>query len=128
MNFFKKGFEYNNLAKSFNGLIPWIDQLEMKINFGEVDVISDVFLLTYLCRIEVQDRIEQYNWSFGTPIDIPILEKRVTLMMAYQMTIGKIMKIADEIGRTNDVNDILAKGELFHELDKAIPSHLKKII
>ena len=128
MNFFKKGFEYNNLAKSFNGLIPLIDQLEMKINFGEVDVISDVFLLTYLCRIEVQDRIEQYNWSFGTPIDIPILEKRVTLMMAYQMTIGKIMKIADEIGRTNDVNDILAKGELFHELDKAIPSHLKKII
>jgi len=128
MNFFKKGIEYHNMAKSINGLVPMIGQLERKLKNGNAELTDEIYLLSYLGRKEILDRIAEYKWNLGTPIVVPALGGKSTLLFAYQMTITKLMVMAEQIGLSSDVNDILGRGELYFELDKSIPNHLKNLI
>lgn len=133
MKFFKKGIEYNKLAKGFNGTFVMINELEVKIennyqnNFSELE--QDIFILAYLCRKEILDRMEEYNWAMASPIVVPMMSKgRLTLTFAFQQTVGRIYKFAEIIGVSDEVNEILDKGNAYFEIDRAIPNHIKNTL
>jgi len=130
MKFFKKGIEYNKLARGFNGIFVMINELEVKIennyssDYSEFE--QDVFILAFLCRKEILDRMEEYNWAMASPISVPMMSKgRLTLTFTYQQTIGRIYKYAEVIGVSEVVNDILDKGDAYFEIDRSIPNQIK---
>lgn len=133
MNFFKKGIEFNNLAKGFNGTFVMINELETKIQHNYSDDYSefeqDLLILAYLCRKEILDRMEEYNWSMGSPIIVPVMSKgRLTVTFAFQQTVGRLFSLAEKLSISDEVNEILDKGNAFFEIDRAIPNHVKNLL
>jgi len=130
MKFLKKGIEFNNLAKGFNGTYIMINELEVKIkNHDEIDYSDfheDFFIVAYLCRREIIDRLETYGWGMHSPLMIPMMSRgRVTLLFAYQQTVGRLMEIANTAYLSDEVRDILDKGETYYEIDRIIPPQIK---
>ena len=133
MKFFKKGIEYNKLAKGFNGTFVMINELEVNIennyssDYSEFE--QDIFILAYLCRKEILDRMEEYNWAMASPIIVPMMSKgRLTLTLAFQQTVERIYKLAEIMGVSEEVNEILNKGNAYFEIDRAIPSNIKNTL
>ncbi|MFH2142618.1 MAG: hypothetical protein ABIJ97_09365 [Bacteroidota bacterium] len=88
MTIFKKGIEYNNLAQGFNALYVMINEIEVKIQNQSSDDYSElyeeIFFLAYLCRREILDRMETYNWDLATPIIVPMISKgKLTLTFVF---------------------------------------------
>ena len=133
MKFFKRGFAYNNLAKGFNGLFVMINEFEVKVERNYTNNYSDyeeeLFLLAYLCRREILDRMEEYPWSMTSPINIPMMSRgRLTLGFAYQQTIGRINLLAEKLSVKEEVFGILEKHEIYFDLDRAIPNSVKNFL
>ncbi|MDC9721878.1 MAG: hypothetical protein PSN34_03780 [Urechidicola sp.] len=133
MKFFKKGIEYNKLAKGFNGTFVMINELEVNIennystDYSEFE--QDILVLAYLSRKEILDRMEEYNWAMASPIVVPMMSKgRLTLTFAFQQTIGRLYKFAEIMGVSEEVNEILDKGNAYYEIDRAIPNHIKNTL
>jgi len=133
MKFFKKGIEYNNLAKGFNGTFVMINELEVKIennhsgDFSEFE--QDIFILAYLCRKEILDRMEEYRWAMASPIAVPMMSKgKLTLTFAFQQTVGRVYMLAETMGVSDEINEILDKGNAYFEIDRAIPNHIKNAL
>jgi len=133
MKFFKKGIEFNNLAKGFNGTFVMINELETKIQHNYSNDYSefeqDLLILAYLCRKEILDRMEEYNWSMGSPIIVPMMSKgRLTVTFAFQQTVGRLYSLAEKLLLSDEVNEILDKGNAYFEIDRAIPNHVKNLL
>ena len=129
MNFLKRGLEYNRLAKIFNGTYVMINELEVKVKNNEDEIHQDFFILAYLCRKEIIDRMEEYNWSMSTPIVIQMMSKgRLTLLFAYQQTIGRLLILSNELGLSDEVQEILDKGNAYFEIDNALPLNIKNML
>jgi len=129
MNFLKKGFAYNKLAKGFNGLYVMINELEVKVNNNDDELHQDFFIIAYLCRKEVLDRIEEYNWNMGNPIVVPMMSKgQLTLMFAYQQTVGRLIRLANDSGLAKEIEEILEKGNAFYDIDNALPLNVKNML
>jgi len=127
MKFFKKSLEYNKLAQAFNGQYQMLQNL--MDNPNTEDFTNDLFILAYIGRKEILSRMEEYNWNMNGRIVVPMMPgNQKTLVYAYQQTIGKLMAFSEEHGYYNEVQDILDGGELFHEFDKSIPEHIKKML
>ena len=133
MKFFKKVTEFNNLAKGFNGVYQMINELEAKINnhystdYSEFE--EDLFFLAYLSRNVILNRIEIYNWDMNSRIIVPMIYKGYsTLIFVYQETIGRIYVLSEKLLVSDEVNEILDKGNAYYEVDKIIPSHIKHMI
>ena len=77
MKFFKKGIELNNLAKYFSMVYLQLNELELKIKNAKdkESYLEDLFVLAYISRKEIIDRIEEYKWSWTTPIMMPPISK-----------------------------------------------------
>jgi hypothetical protein len=126
MAFFKKGIAFNKLAKSFNSTYIMLNELEIKLKQNHEDSEQDIYILAYICRKEILDRIEEYNWSMMSPIIVPILSKRtVSLTFAFEETIGRLQSFAEEAGASKIVADILEKGKSYFELERALPLNLR---
>lgn len=128
MNFFKKGIEYNNLAKAFNGHSQMLSQLELKLENEDEDVTEDFYVLAYLGRKEIIDRLEEYKWNMNSLIVVPNLGGRTTVVSAMQMTISRLTLLAQENNLLEEVQEIMNKGDLYFELDKTIPDYIKKLL
>lgn len=127
MKFFKKGLEYNKLAQAFNGHYQMLQQIIPKSQHE--DVRDDLFLLAFIGRKEIIDRMEEYNWNMNGPIVIPMMPgQRKTLAYAFQQTIGKLMELGETTGYSEQIQEILDKGTLYFELDKSIPDFMKKMM
>lgn len=126
MAFLEKGLEYNKLAKAFNSIYLMLQQLISKIENEPIEVV-ELYLLAYIGRKEIIDRMDKYNWDLYGPIVIPMMPGyKKTLSYAYQQTIGKIEDISEQEYCSDEVQEILNKGEFYYELDRNIPDEMKK--
>jgi len=127
MGFFKKTAEYNKLAQSFNGLYPMIQELNAKTSDEEIK--EDLLLLAYIGRINIIDRMETYNWNYNGSIVVPSMPgRKTTLINAFNLTIGMITHMADELGIENQNPGIFDQDDFFYDLEKNIPSYIKNLI
>jgi len=109
-----------------------INELEVKIQrdylSDDLDCEEELFLIAYLCRNEILDRMEEYGWAMASPIVVPMMSKgRLTLNFAFQQTIGRLYSIAEKLFLSDELNDILDKGDYYYKLDSSIPIHIKNI-
>lgn len=126
-NFIQKGLEYNKLAKAFNGNYIMLHTAIQSSNSG-VNIIPDIYILAYLGRKEILDRIDKYKWNMNSPIAIPMISSsRITLLMAYQATIGEVMRIASEKGILDKTSEILEGGPAYFEMDRTVPASYKNM-
>lgn len=131
MGLFTKGIEYNKLAMAFNGMFLIVNEIDNKaksrISEAEFDKIPDeLIMLAYLCRINIVNRMEKYDWGLMTPIKIPnISSSRITLMQAYNMTVDKVSILAMDLEMTDVIQSVLEKGEHFYKFEKSLPVHVK---
>ena len=127
MKFLKKGVEYNKLAKAFNGIYQMLQDVIQKMQYE--DAQNDIFVLAYIGRREIIDRMEEFNWDINSSIIIPMMPgKQKTLAYAYQQTILKILELGETEGYSEEVTEILDKGNLYSELDNKMPDHIKKMM
>jgi hypothetical protein len=127
---FKKGIEYNNLAKAFDGMFTIVNQVEDKtteISVEEFNKIpGELMMLAYLCRINIIDRMEKYEWDLMNSIIVPsISSSKITLMHAYNMTIDKLSIVASDMDMLDEIQSVLAKGKHFYEVENSLPQHIK---
>ena len=128
IKFFKKGTEFKKLAEGFNGTYAMINEFEMQIANNQFSV-EDLYIISYLIRREILDRIELYNWNMNTPIIIPLMSKgRLTLNFAFQQTVIRMHKIAESIDLYDEIIGILNKDDIYYEIENTIPSHIKKVV
>lgn len=130
MKLFKKGIEYNKLATNLNSTYIMLNEIEVKIknsiNNDFSDFEQDLYILAYLGRKQIIERIETYNWSMMSPIIVPMLSKGgVSLTFAFEQTIGRLQKFSEQIGFARIVNDILEKGKSYYEIERSIPLHMR---
>lgn len=133
MKFLKRGFAFNKLAKGFSSIYLMINELEVKLKDDFVldysEFHQELYVIAYLCRKEILDRMEEYNWGMHFLISSPMISRsRITLTLAYQQTIGKVYTISEELGISERINEILEKGDAYYTVDKALPSHVKKML
>lgn len=127
MNFFKRALEYNNLAKSLNGIYQMLNDTIRKRN--QINISEDLLVIAYISRVEIIDRIAIYRWSGNTRIIIPMMPgTNKTLDYALTQTIDRLVMIGNEIGIEEEIEDVLNKGALFYRIENEIPESIKKII
>ena len=131
-NFFKAGIEFNNLAKSFNGMNVIIQWLNPRIenSADKSEFTKTIFYLSYIARKGVWDRIEKYGWEMHREAIIvtTISKNRITLNYALSQTIGKVSLLASELGIVSEVQEIMDGGALYFEIEKHIPDNIKKLV
>lgn len=124
MKFFKKGIELNNLAKYFSMVYLQLNELELKIKNAKdkESYLEDLFVLAYISRKEIIDRIEEYKWSWTTPIMMPPISKGfIQIIDIYKKTVSRIIIISSELEVEVIISDILEKGNAYKEIDKMNP-------
>lgn len=130
-NFLKTGKEFNNLAKSMNGMNAMIEDLIPKIerSYDHSEFTEVVSVLAYVARKGVLDRIEQYNWAMDTKIIVPTIDReRITLMYAFTQTVGKLHTIAAQLDLTELVEEIMEKEDAYYQLENILPPEITKNI
>lgn len=130
-NFLKTGIEFNNLAKSMNGMNFMIQDLIPKIERSHdySEFTEDVLVLAYIARKGVLDRMEQYNWTMDAKIVVPTIERgRITLTYAFTQTVGKLHMIAAQLDLSDLVEEIMDKGDAYYQLERNLPEQITKNI
>jgi len=130
-NFLKTGIEFNNLAKSMNGMNVMIQDLIPKIerSYDHSEFTEDILVLAYIARKGVLDRMEQYNWTMDAKIIVPTIDRgRITLMYAFTQTVGKLQMIAAQLELTEMVEEVMEKGDAYYQLERNLPSEITKNI
>ena len=130
-NFLKPGIEFNNLAKSMNGMNVMIQDLIPKIKRSDdySEFTEAILVLAYIARKGVLDRMEQYNWTMDAKIIVPTIDRgRITLMYAYSQTVGKLQILAEQLDLSNLVEEIMEKGDAYYQMERNLPSEITKNI
>lgn len=130
-NFLKTGIEFNNLAKSMNGMNVMMQELIPKIerSYDHSEFTDDILVLAFIARKGVLDRMEQYNWSMNTKIIVPTIDNgRITLMYAFSQTIGKLKMIAAQLELTELVEEVMVKGDAYYQIESNLSSEIAKYI
>lgn len=130
----KMNDEFTEIAKSIGKAILILNELE-KLPMESSDVLKkkDIFFqFAYYCRVKILDKIELYNWSLNTPIEIPINMfsiKHYNLELALEHILGQLKYLVDcENVTKNGVNEILAKGSLFYTHENKLSEQEKESI
>ena len=129
--FLKPGIEFNNLAKTMNGMNVMIQELipQIQNSYDKEEFAEQVLVLAYLSRAGVWDRLEKYNWTMDAKIVVPTIDRgRITLAYALMQTVGKVSILAEELEMGDVVQEIMDKGAAFYEFEKHIPELLKNSI
>lgn len=130
-NFMKAGIEFNNLAKSMNGMNVMLQELipKIEISYDYSEFTEEVLVLAYIARKGVLDRMEQYNWTMDAKIVVPTIDRgRITLMYAFTQTVGKLGAIAEQLELSELVQNIMEKGDGYYQLEINLPSEFTKNI
>lgn len=126
-NIFKKGKEFNNLAKSFNGVYVMIQDIIPKIqrNPSREEFAESIFAMAYIARKGIDDRIETENISMDAKIIVPTINRGfITVAYAYNQTVGKLAGIAEELDLGDEMDEIMSKGNAFRQLEKTLPKEI----
>lgn len=122
-NFIKKSIEFNKMAKAMNGMNVGLQSLLYKIENGidDSEITDNILSIAYIARKGVLERTEQYDWSINSKIFVPTINRTsITLMYAFDQTIGRLQLLAGRFNLTEIVNNILEKGKMFYEIEKTI--------
>lgn len=115
----------NELAQAFNGVYQ---MLQPFVNSQEICFQEDLFSIAYICRKEIIDRIDSCNFRMEALIIVPMISSTsVTILNAYQQTIGQLFAISAEKGYLEDVSEILEKGELYTTVENKIAESLRNM-
>lgn len=116
--------DINKMATTIGKVIAFLDELDGKIE-SKYDIYEQkeaFYLAAYICKVGILERIDKNNWSMNTPIFIPtgfLKSRHETIIIALNLTLGKLMMMAkDDNIVTEDISEILSKGDLFYEFEK----------
>jgi len=113
-------------------VIHLLSDLEAEIRFKTdiYDNKEDYYVLAYMCRVGILDRIEKNNWPQSMPVFIPtglVTFRKATISSGLMDTVGKLKSIVEgDVWVSECIEDILKKGNSFYEVDKMIPMEHKK--
>lgn len=129
MKLLKRGKEYKKLAKAFNSSFTMLNELNYKINKSSQEYCLEykekIFVISFITRRSIIERIKNYNWPKAGPIIIPFLSNRnVTLEFAFNQLFEIITEIAKKMKLENEVNNILDKQDNYYEIEKIVPDHI----
>jgi len=131
MNLFERGSEYNKLAKAFNGIYVLLMDLEQNLKTNpssKNDCMEDILFIAYLFRKEVLDRMLKYNWPITTSMYVPMISKdKINLNFAFTKVSNLIMLNSELINNSDDVIEVIERGDLFTEIDENIPIQFKQL-
>ena len=78
--FFTKIKEYNNLAKSLNGICVMHKSVDSQANiFNRHDHFENLICMAYIYKKGVKDRLEKYSWPLDSKIVYLPLAKIISL-------------------------------------------------
>tara|TARA_Y100000815_G_scaffold275640_1_gene315528 strand:+ start:1250 stop:1648 length:399 start_codon:yes stop_codon:yes gene_type:complete len=129
--FFKKGRELNDLAKSFNGLNNMLQELlpQIEMNPSRYQYEENLLTLAYISVVGIDDKMEKYEISMMTKLIVPTIDRGfITVAYAYQHTVGSVLSASEFLGMSEEVNEVMEKGALFHEIEKSLPQAIKNNI
>lgn len=115
--------EYSKLGHSMNSVSIMIATLKKTYEnrvenetFGE-----NLYVIAYVARKGILDRIDEYNWSMEGPILIPsINQKNISLLEAFTKTISHLKAIAFELNFLSQVESILNKEQGYYDFENIL--------
>jgi hypothetical protein len=121
--FAKKIKEYSKLGSAMNELNRQLDLLGNHIENSTFpsDFDENVIGLTFIIRNEILNRMDEYNWNMEGPILVASIHSRnISLLEAYSVIITKTRNLSLQLEPKvqKGVEDILAKGEAYYELER----------
>jgi hypothetical protein len=121
--FAKKIKEYSKLGSAMNELNRQLDLLGNHIENSAFpsDFNENVIGLTFIIRNEILNRMDEYNWNMEGPILVASMHSRnISLLEAYSVIITKTRNLSLQLEPKvqKGVEDILAKGEAYYELER----------
>lgn len=127
------GIQLNKCAISMGKVLKMIEQLEPKINspYDCVENKEEFFVIGYVCRVGILDRVEKYpNWiNSDITIRIPtglFSSKKKNISEAMEITIGRLLEIASyNVDLKMVVEDLMRKGNSFYEFEQSIPENFR---
>jgi hypothetical protein len=133
LDFFKKGIEFNKLAKSFNAVYMSLNEITQRVesnknnlDFYKEEYKESLFALCYVAKKGIIDRLDSINWNFESKIMIPTMSSnRITVGYAWSQTISKLITIGASIRLSEEMEEIFDCGDLYYEMENAFPDKLK---
>lgn len=121
--------DLNKVAITMGKIIKLLKDIEPLCcnSWGTYNNKKDLYILAYMCRKGIIDRIQQnsYMYNPNLMIAIPlglIRFKRVAMFNALQMTVGKVKQLASQDSEVERVvEDILDKGDYYYKIEQLIP-------
>lgn len=117
------------ISEGLNGLYPMLKEFELNWAHGnksEHELINDLYFISYIATIGVIDKTRQYEGSELTEIFVPhISSDPITIEFALEVTVQRLIDIAQEMGQTEAFNEIVWKKDLFWQLDQEVPDYIK---
>jgi hypothetical protein len=127
----KKIKEYTLLGHSMNSVAIMLNDLMTKYDSrdDDDDFKEEIYLIAYVARKGILDRLEKYEWSMEGPILVPSINpKNISLFYAYGKTILLIKSISIELNVNYEVENILKKENGYYELENVLPEQALKQI
>jgi hypothetical protein len=120
----KKIQEYTKLAQSMNSVSQMLSMLLEKHKRGHnpMDLKEEIYIISYVARKGILDRMDEYEWNLEGPILVPVINsKNITLFQAYSNTISLIKPLSIELGFSSEVESILKKENCYYEFESLFP-------
>lgn len=127
----KKIKEFSLLGHSMNSVAIMLNDLKKNYeNRTEYDDFKeDIYLIAYIARKGVLDRLDEYEWNMEGPILVPAIDsKNISLFYAYSKTILLIKSFSIELNLSYEVENILNKENGYYEFEQILPEQTIKQI
>ena len=124
--------DLNRIAVSMANVIKMLSEVEtgLRHNCDVFDYKENFFTIAYICRVGILDRIEKNQWTQSMSIIIPtglFTKRKATIASGLMDTVGKLKSMVEDDALISDyVEDILKKGNCFHEFDKMVSAEQKR--
>ncbi|WP_316636117.1 hypothetical protein [uncultured Flavobacterium sp.] len=112
--------EYSKLGHSMNSVSIMLATLKKTYeNRGENETFGEnLYVIAYVARKGILDRIDEYNWSMEGSILIPsINQKNISLFEAFTKTVSHLKAISSELNFANEVESILNKEQGYYKFE-----------
>ena len=119
MNLFNN--DLNKTAIAMGKAIKLLDDVQGKLSWDNdlYEQKEALYLIAYVCRVGILDRIEKNNWFMSGPISIPsglFKFKKITIAEGLMQTVFRLKEmVIDDVFLESNVNEILERKQFFHE-------------
>jgi len=119
MGFFNN--DLNKTAIAMGKVIKLLDDVQGKLSWGNdlYEQKEALYMIAYVCRVGILDRIESNNWFMTGPISIPsgfFKFKKVTIAEGLMQTVIRLKGISrNEEFLEKNVDEILERKQFFYE-------------